>query len=184
MKKLIDYLVKKSAENTILSAVQNVLSSTNTARVGLVLTERLLNIPPEVVPPMYKMLLEEISWAIEEKEPYEFSHYLVFSKTYQEVESNLDQETSGPQTKKKRKKSISKGSSAATFYFHPEDEVLHRHSLGFGSFDYSNQEAEGQSDAKRTFQELGIRPQGHLILIEAGDFSSAINAVEEYFSQA
>lgn len=161
----------------------NILSSTKAARVGLVLTERLLNIPSEVVPPMYKMLLEEISWAIEAKEPYEFSHYLILSKTYQEVESNLDEETKAPQKKKRRRASTGKGTNLATFYFHPEDEVLHRHSIVFGSFDYVNQEAEGQSDAKRTFQELGIRPQGHMILIEAGEFGSAVNAIEEYFSQ-
>jgi len=31
------------------------------------------------------MLLEEIAWAQEEKEPYTFSHYLILSKTYIEV---------------------------------------------------------------------------------------------------
>ena len=55
--------------------------------------------PVEVVPPMYSMLLEEIEWAVQEKEPYTFSHYLIFSKTYTETESKLDQEDSRPNKK-------------------------------------------------------------------------------------
>lgn len=31
--------------------------------VGLVLSERLVNMPAQVVPPMYRMLQEELSWA-------------------------------------------------------------------------------------------------------------------------
>jgi protein BCP1 len=41
---------------------------------------------------------------------------------------------------------------------------------------------EGASDAKRAFQEAGIRPQGHLILIEANRFNDAIKGVGEYLS--
>lgn len=133
---------------------------------------------------MYKMLMEEISWAVEEKEPYEFSHYLIFSKAYQEIESNIGQETNTPLKKKKKRTSVSKTASLATLYFHPEDEILHQYAKDFGSFDYLNQEAEGQSDAKRTFQELGIRPKGHVILIEAKNFGPAVDAIEKCFSQA
>ena len=125
------------------------------------------------------MLCEEISWAIGDKEPYEFSHYLIPSKTYHEVVSMLDQESRPPKKKKKNKDAGAQGESEI-FYFHPEDEVLQRHSAAFGGFEYEKQEGEGQSDARRTFQELGIKPQGHMILIEAGKFEAAVNAVAEY----
>lgn len=125
------------------------------------------------------MLLEEISWAIGDKEPYDFSHYLIPSKTYHEVASTLGQE-SRPQRKKKKTKDAGAQQDSEIFYFHPEDEVLQRHSTIFGGFEYEKQEAEGQSDAKRTFQELGIKPQGHMILIEADKLEAAVNAVAEY----
>ncbi|KAK4693403.1 protein BCP1, partial [Lecanoromycetidae sp. Uapishka_2] len=148
------------------------------AQIGLILTERLINIPSEVVPPMYTMLLQEISWALEEKEPYEFTHYLIFSKTYREVTSTLDHEDH--RTQKKQKKGGKKASSE-TFYFHPEDEVLQRHALAHGSFEYLKE--TGGPDAKRTFQELGIKPEGHLILIEAEKFEAAVTGLREYFNQ-
>ena len=136
---------------------------------------------------MYKMLLEEISWALEEKEPYNFTHYLVLSKTYNEVSSHLDQEINKAQKKQKKKRrrmASDEQSQSSLFYFHPEDEILQRHASLYGGFDYVKQEAEGQSDSKRAFQDLGIKPQGHLILIEAARFESAVVAMEEYFRQA
>lgn len=173
-------------------------TATNGSRIGIILTEKLINIPSEVVPPMYKMLLEEISWAVEEEEPYSFSHYVILSKTYTEVESVLDDEeadggmsSKGKKMKKKKRQRMGKDGSSVVaaqeessiFYFHPEDEVLQRYATCWGGFEYVNQKGEGETDAKRTFQELGIRPQGHAILIEAGKFEAAVKAVEEYLAQ-
>jgi len=145
-----------------------------TAQVGLILTERLINVPSEIAPPMYAMLVDEIEAAVEDKEPYEFTHYLILSKTYLEIASALDQEENPRQKKSKSK------SDKETFYFHPEDEVLQRHALGFGGFQYTNDEGEGKADSKRAFQDLGIKPQGHIILIESKKFEQAVSAASSY----
>jgi protein BCP1 len=126
---------------------------------------------------MYSMLLEEIRWANEEKEPYEFTHYLILSKTYTEVESKLDAEDDRPSKKSKK---VANGGAGELFYFHPEDEVLERFAAGSGGFEYDKQGEEGSSDSKRAFQELGVKPQGHLVLIEKGKFADAVKAVGEY----
>ena len=182
---LIKYIIQSTEGKTNLSPLKDLLTSDGKARIGLILTERLINIPSEVVPPMYKMLLEEITWALEEKEPYDFTHYVVFSKTYNEVNSQLNQEMSKSQKKKKKQKTDSdQQAQSSLFYFHPEDEVLQRYASLYGGFDYVKQEAEGHSDSKRAFQDLGIKPQGHLILVEAARFESAVTAMEEYFRQA
>ena len=175
---LTNYIVQQAQTNTALYAISDLLRPSSSVQVGLILTERLLNIPSEVVSPMYKMLLEEIAWAVEEKEPYTFSHYLVLSKTYREIASVLDQEQSRPQ--KKKKKDASKEGDKEIFYFHPEDEVLQRFAAVHGAFDYAKQEVGGQADSKRTFQELGIKPQGHMILIEAPKLKAAVEALEGF----
>lgn len=182
IKQLTDYLLSraKTTPNSNLHAeLQKLLSpETSHAQVGLILTERFINMPHQIVPPMYNMLVEEIQWALQDKEPYQFSHYLVISKTYTEVASKLDAEDNPPSKK-------SKGQSSKeneVFYFHPEDEVLHKHALGFTNFDYEKQSEEGASDAKRAFQEMGVKSQGHLILIEGAKFEGAVKAVGEYLS--
>lgn len=142
-------------------------------RVGLILTERFINMPHQTIPPMYNMLLEEIQWANDDKEPYEFTHYLILSKTYTELASKLDAEEDRPQKKSK------KVGSSETFYFHPEDEVLGRHALAGCDYQYVKAD-ETTSDSKRAFQEMGVKPQGHLILIEASKFEAATKAASEY----
>jgi protein BCP1 len=126
---------------------------------------------------MYSMLREEIQWANEEKEPYAFTHYLVLSKTYMEVASNLDAQDDRPAKKSKK---AANGGAGEVFYFHPEDEVLGRYALGVCGFEYEKQRDEGSSDSKRAFQELGVKPQGHLVLIENDKFAEAVEAVREY----
>jgi protein BCP1 len=168
------YLKTKANSNQQLKPLTDLLSQPTPPAIGLVLTDRLINVPSEVVPPMYTMLLEEIDWALEEKEPYNFTHYLILSKTYTEIESKLDAEDDRPKKKKKA------GGSFETMYFHPEDEVFQRHALCYGGFDYSTKRDEGHSDSKRAFQEMGIKPQSHAILIEASKFKAAVQEVAEY----
>jgi protein BCP1 len=146
----------------------------------------MINMPAETTPPMYTMLLEEIRWALTEKEPYEFTHYLVLSKTYKEVTSTLPTNSDAPPSSKKQKgKGKGKGGGEQdemVFYFHAEDEVLHKHAVGFGDFEYTIKGDEGAADAKRTFSEAGIEARGHLILIEAARFEGAVRAVSAYLN--
>lgn len=131
---------------------------------------------------MYNMLQEEVDWALEDKEPYDFSHYLVLSKKYQEIESSLDNEDDTNRKHKKQKKSNTMV-SPESFNFHPEDEILRRYALAHVDFDYANKIAEWVSDSKRTFQDLGIKANGQLILLEANKFKGAVKAMQDYFRQ-
>ncbi|ESZ95923.1 hypothetical protein SBOR_3736 [Sclerotinia borealis F-4128] len=145
--------------------------------VGVVLAERLINVPSEVAPPMYGMLVDEVEAAVEDGEPYDFAYYLVVSKGYREVESRLDREEQGPKSKKSKGKGKASGE---LFYFHPEDEVLKRYSCAYEEFDYKKDEGEGMADSKRAFQEMGIRAVGELILIEKAKWEECVKALGEY----
>ncbi|CRG83852.1 Protein bcp1 [Talaromyces islandicus] len=176
IKDLIKYLTTKSSSTPALAALSQLLSKPEIPAIGLILTDRVINIPAQVIPPMYTMLLEEVKWAIQDKEPYNFTHYLILSKTYEEVESKLDAEDSRPQKKKKK----SAGGKQEMFYFHPEDEVLEKYTICHGTYDYTKEQADGASDSKRAFQEVGIRPAGSVMLIEEAKFEDAIKAITEY----
>ena len=177
IKTLIDYLLQRTKSTTTLAPLSKLLTPKEDVQVGLILTERLINIPSEVVPPMYRMLLEEIAWALEEKEPYRFTHYLIISKTYLEVMSKLDEEV---RPQKKMKTGGAVGDEKEVFYFHPEDEILQRHASAWGGYTYIKEEGDGQADARRAFQEAGIKPQGHAMLIEAAKFENAVKDIEDF----
>lgn len=172
---LIQYLKSRASSSTSLAPLSKLLTQSPIPAIGLILTDRLINCPSEVVPPMYTMLIEEIEWALQEKEPYSFTHYLVLSKTYTEIQSKLDVEEDRP-----KKKQRGAAGAFETMYFHPEDEVLEKHALCSGGFDYATIRDEGHSDSKRAFQEMGIKPQSHAILIEASKFKGAVQAMADY----
>lgn len=166
---LIEYLSEKARTTESLAPIPELLASGK--HVGLVLSERLINMPSDIAPPLYSMLVEEIQDAVDDKEPYEFTHYLIVSKTYHEIESTLTEE---------RKKK--KGRQDATlFHFHEEDEVLQRHALAYGSYPFTKMD-DAVADSKRAFQEMGVMPMGSMILIEASKFADAVKAVGEYLS--
>lgn len=121
------------------------------------------------------MLLEEVLWATQDSEPYSFTHYLILSKTYKEVASALDAEDSRSSKKAKKDKAADN-----TFYFHPEDEVFQKFAVGFGNYDYTSEADQGRADSKRAFQEMGIVPQGHMMLIEKAKFEDAVKAVADF----
>lgn len=128
---------------------------------------------------MYEMLLEEIEWAVNDKEPYTFTHYLIWSKIYHAIPSTLDEITNRPMKKMKpgSKKDVNDGQSM--YYFHPEDEVLHRYAMFHGTFDYKKPVPEG--DSRNAFQDFGVTPRGHLILMEAAALKSAVVALKTEF---
>lgn len=174
IKDLTQYIVSKTAKSEGWTNLRELIEQ---KQVGLVLGERLINVPSEVAPPMYTMLIEEIADAVEDEEPYNFTHYLILSKTYNEIASTLDEEDK-PRSKKNKKGGVSK----EDFFFHPEDEVLRKHASAVAAWDYTKDEGEGMADSKRAFSEMGIKTRGSAILIEASKFEGAIKAVSEYMS--
>lgn len=70
IKSLVEYLLSKANSNLALRTVlEDALAPSSRTHVGLILSERLINMPVQVIPPMYKMLTDEIKWAVEEVAP-------------------------------------------------------------------------------------------------------------------
>ncbi|ORY85650.1 BCP1 family, partial [Protomyces lactucae-debilis] len=134
------------------------------AQVGLIFSERLINMPVEVAGPLYRILGEEITARQKtgkaEDKQYDLSHYLVWSKSYVETASKLDEEDDRPRKKGKQPK---QAANKEVFFFHPEDEILIKHASHHINFPYSN--AAPESDSKRAFHDFGIHPTGELILL-------------------
>lgn len=180
IQQLAQYLTRQASRRggALGQTLPGLLANDNAAQVGLILTDRFINIPHEIVPPMYNMLQEEIQWALEENEPYKFTHYLIVSKAYLEVESEL---RTDEQPRFKKSKAARSG-EPEILYFHPEDEVLQQHAVGWTSFEYESPRDEGAADSKRVFQDVGVKPIGLMILIEAGKFAGAVEAVQSFLN--
>jgi protein BCP1 len=131
IKAIAEYILSKSAGDPSLhDTLQTILGHDAPAHLGFIFSERLVNMPVEVIPHMFRMLADEIQWACDDGEPYHFGHFLVLSRTYtlpdEEAEATL---TSRQQ--QKRRKGASTPSAAGVFPFHHEDTYMQevRHAL-------------------------------------------------------
>ncbi|KAG4305356.1 hypothetical protein PORY_001526 [Pneumocystis oryctolagi] len=164
IKQVLSYIMSKTSSNKEFNKTLDSLLKKSDSDVGLILSERFVNMPTQIVSPMYELLFEEIEWALEDKEPYNFSHYIILSRSYQE--KPLKREGF---LKKRRK--VSKN-NMETIYFHPEDELFKKKSLYSVTYKYTKPDRD--CDFRRVFQSVGIQTQGEIIIILKDKLKEAI----------
>ncbi|KAJ3300434.1 Mss4p nuclear export [Borealophlyctis nickersoniae] len=182
VKAIRSYLLDKSKKSATIQSRLTSLLNSDTSSVGLIINERLLNMPPQVVPPMFKMLSEEIEWAVEDGEPFKFDYYLFISKVYKEIESQLDEEEEGASSskQKKKKKKAAGNEDSTVFYFQPEDEIVQQHAEL--TFDYKFTKEAQASDSRRAFHDFGIDPLRRVFLVHASKMTTLLKEFEENLS--
>ncbi|KAJ1650393.1 Mss4p nuclear export [Dispira simplex] len=186
MQKIGNYLIHKSQPNSVAhTLLKELLEPGASRRVGLILSERFLNMPPQITPPMYRMLAEEIQWAVEDKEPYEFDYYIIVAKVYKEVQSTVDEkdddgdEVGGHPKGKHANKSRKKGKFLdTTFYYQPEEELLERHCELY--FDYKLSKSSTVSDSKRAFNEFGILPARRAFIVPVAKMTQFVENLASF----
>ena len=75
IKALTEYWVQKSSALPAMQQDLQRLLDDTTSHVGLVLCERLINMPVQVIPHMYRMLAEELKAAVEVVSGWVHAHY-------------------------------------------------------------------------------------------------------------
>lgn len=185
---LTSYIIAKAARTPAMAPLKQLLSQESKAQVGLVFSDR-FGVQLPIIPETYRMLLEEIEWAVADREPYAFSHYLILSRMETKVASKLDgtiiresARSRVPSKKSKLAKPRNGGSSAdAIALEHEELEVFRAQASASMDFQYTSEAAEGASDAKRTLTDQGSTYCGHLMLLEADAFVAAVKAMPAHF---
>ncbi|XWS13311.1 hypothetical protein CRYUN_Cryun36dG0026600 [Craigia yunnanensis] len=113
--------------------------------VGLLVFQRVVNLPPELLPHLYDALFDEVSWATEDEPTEElrnslhFNFYIVVSKIYK----NANQ-----------KRSSSTDKDQALVYIKPEDEIFHK--LSMWSFLFPLQTRQATTHELKNYQLTGI----------------------------
>lgn len=127
-------------------------------KVGLLVSQCVVNLPPELLPPLYDALFDEISWATEDEPTEElrncfrFKFYVVVSKFYKHKNAN-------------QKRSSSTDKDEAFVYIKPEDEILHK--LSMWSFLFPLQTQQVATHELKNYQLTGI-----VMAVKAEDISS------------
>ncbi|TFK67662.1 hypothetical protein BDN72DRAFT_770445, partial [Pluteus cervinus] len=185
-----EYVLQKAqtSEEKELSEHLKQLFSQTEHHVGLVICERLINMPVQVVPPMYKMLRDEIGWANDDGEPYTFSHLLFISKAYHLTEeeesafmSNAPVKPSAAKKAKKAAASVPAGSRPADglYLFHPEDDCIKQFATHTVNYAYT----KGPS-TPRDSESFGLDTRGRMTLVPRENLDALISKMEETYNPA
>ncbi|KAF8878432.1 p21-C-terminal region-binding protein-domain-containing protein [Infundibulicybe gibba] len=186
IKALAAYYLQKSSHDAALHGTLQTLFSQTQNHVGFVFCERLINMPVQVIPPMYKMLTDELKWAVGDNEPYNFTHLLFVSRTYHltaDEESFLS--SSAPAklpTSKKSKKAKNQTQPVVRpvdgiYSFHPEDEVTRQ--AATHTIDYTFSAAPAEPRDKDAF---GLDNRGRLMLVPAEQLSTLVTKMAEVYA--
>lgn len=173
LKPLIKYVMEKCGQGEFKTMLDKLINGAGKKKLGLIFSERLINMPVEVVPPMYKMLLLEMESADDSHTKYEFDYFLVISKVYQLVAPEIKEEEEDRKKKSKASKDIEMD------YFHYEDLVLEENADYKGYYEYTNKNQE--TDSRRVFQEYGIDPKLSMMLISKEKLQKSVPEMEKKF---
>lgn len=128
------FLLKVCQEKDVIDDLKLFLGE-NASDVGLLVSQRVVNLPPQLLPPLYDALFDEISWATEDepsqklRDSFRFKFYLIITKVYENKHAD------------KQKKASKSGNSEPVIYIKPEDEIFHKLSLWSFTFPLRTQHA-------------------------------------------
>ncbi|CDH50009.1 protein bcp1 [Lichtheimia corymbifera JMRC:FSU:9682] len=188
VKSLRSYLLSKCPKKNV-DTINAIMAPESKKHVGWVVSERFINMPMEIMPPMYNMMQEETKQAKQNGEAYDFEWYMFITKTYKEVEPVVDKEEGEDEpVEQPKKKAKKKAASAAegvleqdteTFYFQPEDEVINKYAQHQFDYKFTNREKESSSDARRAFSDFGIAPFRRLMFVHHSKMDALVKEIEK-----
>lgn len=147
-----DFLLSVCQEKHIAVELNSLIEE-KAHHVGLLLSQRVVNLPPQLLPHLYDALFDEISWATEDepteelRNSFRFRYYLIISQIYKHKNANKRRPTSG--------------SDEALIYIHPEDEIFHK--LSSWSFDFTLNGQQPAIEELKSYRKMGL-----VIAVEAG----------------
>lgn len=146
MMELKEFLLTMCQDKEIKDNLRSYLGE-QAVDVGLLISQRVVNLPPQLLPPLYDGLFDEISWATEDEPTKElrksfcFKYYLLVSKIYKH--KNGDQKKKG-----------SSSSEEAIIYLKPEDEIFHN--LSAWSFCFPLRTQQVTTNELKDYQSMGL----------------------------
>ncbi|XP_011070607.1 protein BCCIP homolog [Sesamum indicum] len=154
---LKDYLLKVCEDMDVIPKLRNLVGE-HAKDVGLVVSQRVVNLPPQLLPPLYDALFDEIEWATEDEPTVElqnffrFKFYLIMSKIYKHKNAN-------------GKKGMAESGEEAVIYMKPEDEIFLE--LSSWSFSFPLHAQQVTTNELKNYRLMGL-----VMVVEASKVST------------
>ncbi|CAL8282485.1 unnamed protein product [Merluccius merluccius] len=168
VKELIMDQCEKNSSSSFTEQLELILNDTSKS-VGLLLSERFINVPPQIALPLHRQLQEEMAEAQRTNKPSGKCHYcLMISKTCKEV----------PKTIPARGGAVPK---EELLFVNAEEEFFYEQATV--KFNYSVQEeADSCLSGRWSFDDVPMKPLRTVMLIPADSIPTIMEKLKEYLT--
>ncbi|XP_072280783.1 BRCA2 and CDKN1A-interacting protein [Pyxicephalus adspersus] len=168
VKELILSHCEKNCDQNTVEQLDKVLND-NSKPVGLLLSERFINVPAQIALPMHQQLQKELAEVQRTNKPCsKCYYYLIIGKTFTEPEKKSTG-GGGPQGKQE------------IMFANAEDEFFYEKAIM--KFNYSVQdECDSQLGGRWSFDDVPMKPFRTVMLVPADRMNSIIEKFKEYLS--
>ncbi|XP_021253692.1 BRCA2 and CDKN1A-interacting protein [Numida meleagris] len=169
IKELILSRCEKSCEQRVVEQLDKILKD-DTKPVGLLLSERFINVPPQIALPMHQQLQKELKEAQRTNKPCGKCHYyLLISKTFTEA------------TKNSKKKEGRNWQKEELMFANAEEEFFYESALL--KFSYSVQEESDTCLGGRwSFDDVPMKPWRTVMVVPADGINVIMDKLKDYLS--
>ncbi|XP_037547422.1 protein BCCIP homolog [Nematolebias whitei] len=167
VKELIVDQCEKNAPHSVTEQLEQILNDT-TKPVGLLLSERFINVPPQIALPLHKQLQEEMSEAQRTNKPSGKCHYcLMISKTCKEATKNIPARGGAPKEE--------------YLFVNAEEEFFYEQAAL--KFHFSVQEdADSCLSGRWSFDDVPMKPFRTVMMIPADKMPAIMDKLKEYLT--
>ncbi|CAL8380017.1 protein BCCIP homolog [Gadus morhua] len=168
VKDLIMDHCENNSSGSVTEQLETIFSDTSKS-VGLLLSERFINVPPQIALPLHKQLQEEIAEAQRTNQPSGKCHYcLMISKTCKEVTKSIP----------------ARGGAAPKeelLFINAEEEFFYEHATV--KFNYSVQdETDSCLSGRWSFDDVPMKPFRTVMLIPADSIPTIMEKLKEFLT--
>ncbi|KAM4704215.1 BRCA2 and CDKN1A-interacting protein [Rhinophrynus dorsalis] len=169
IKELVLSQCEKICEQSTVEQFDKVLND-NSKPVGLLISERFINVPAQIALPMYQQLQKELADAQKTNKPCgKCCYYLLLSKTFAEA------------AKKSRGGGVGSQATAGLMFANAEEEFLYEEAVL--KFNYCVQEeSDTQLGGRWSFSDVPMKPFRTVMLVPADRMNSVMNKFKEHLA--
>ncbi|RMC11261.1 hypothetical protein DUI87_11379 [Hirundo rustica rustica] len=170
IKELLLSRCEQSCEQRVVEQLSKLLND-STKPVGLILSERFINVPPQIALPMHQQLQKELAEAQRTNKPCGKCHYyLLISKTFTEATKSSSKRKEGRNQPKEE-----------LMFANAEEEFFHEKALL--KFNYSVQEESDTCLGGRwSFDDVPMKPLRTVIVVPADGIHGIMDKLKDYLS--
>ncbi|XP_061857591.1 BRCA2 and CDKN1A-interacting protein [Colius striatus] len=170
IKELILSRCEKSCEQQVVEQLNKLLND-SAKPVGLLLSERFINVPPQIALPMHQQLQKELAEAQRTNKPCgKCYYYLLISKTFTEATKSNSKRKEG---KRQQKEELMFANAEEEFFY--EQALL--------KFSYSVQEESDTCLGGRwSFDDVPMKPLRTVMIVPANGMNGIMEKLKDYLS--